>query len=97
MLDGMSIVYDSELKLAGIAINCMLDNERVSTIADFRQILEEWTDIFGPEDKAIHRIVRQIDSINLSPIRVDHFAGPGLQTVHEPFAIEGGDIRLVAG
>src|SRR5713226_363453 len=88
MLDGMCIVYDSELKLAGIAVDSMLHNERVSTIADFWQILEEWADIFGPEDKAVHHVGRHIDSINLSPIRVDHFAIASPQTVHEPLAVK---------
>jgi len=88
MLDGMCIVYDSELKLAGIAVNSMLHDERISQMANFRKILQEWPDILRLEDKAIYRLKSEVDSIDLSPIRVDHFAVPGPQTVHEPFAIK---------
>src|SRR2546421_122756 len=60
-------------------------------------MLEKRTHVLRPEHKTIGitKFKRYFDGGAV--IRIDHLAIPSPETVHEPVAVEGGNVRLVTG
>ena len=92
----MGGINDSGFQFDWIAIDSMLDQKGLANPLYFGQVLEEWPNIFGPEHKPIDLLRQEIDGINLASIGIDHFAEASVQAVHEPLAIERGDVGFVA-
>src|SRR5437660_546206 len=97
MLDGAFVVDDAKLQFARIPVDGVLDDNRVSSFTYFWEMLEEWADVLGPEDKAFYCLRPEVNGVDLSPVGVDHFARTSPQAVHEPLSVEGGNVGFVAG
>src|SRR5258708_6743271 len=95
MFDGMCVIDDPVFQFAWIAGDRMLDDERVTALPDFWQMFDEWPNVLGQEDEAIHIARREVDGIKLPTVGIDRLKITRLQTVHEPFAIEGWNIGSV--
>src|SRR5207248_9990931 len=96
MIDSMYVVNYSIFQLTWLASDGMLNKEWISHALHFYQMFEKWSNILGPKHKTLHAFRSQIDRVDLLAIGIGHLAVASFQTVHKPFAIEGGYICFIA-
>ena len=98
VLDGALFIDDRGFELVRIGGNRILNLERSTELAHVFQPFHKGSEVLGPEDEAVHVLWQEADSADLaSVVGIGHLAVSGLQSIFEPLAVEGRDIRLVAG
>ena len=87
---------DRMLDVAGIADDAVLHVEGVPQTGNFRQGVDQGSDILGPQHDAIDIARRQGDATGAKVVRIYHPAKSGPQAVQKPTSVERRDIGLVA-
>ena len=81
-----------------IAGDGLLDDEGAAELCHSIKPSQEGAEVSRPEDEAVDVFPRQTDAADLAVVvRIGDGAVPRLEPLLEPLAVEGGDVRSVAG
>jgi hypothetical protein len=74
ILDGPVSVDDRLFEGSWIGVDCMLDDEGNLPLVNLGEMLQEWSDVLGPEDHAIYVIRSERDAADAGVERIDRLA-----------------------
>ena len=96
LADGVSGFDRRRIEGARISGDRLLDDEGIPAVPNFGKVAQKGLQVSSPEDETVDGADTQRHPVDLPAVGVDHAAIPGLEARHEPFTVEGRNVRLVA-
>src|SRR6267142_655019 len=95
--NGLRSIGNRSFQSPRIPRYCVLNDKRKTHVGYFGKVLHHWANILRPKYDSLHGLLRKKDRLSFRIVRIENFAIPSTQTLHEPGSIEGWNVCLVTG